>query len=249
MDEAVQKQKLHYGPVAAFIVSISSFFGSQFLAAALISIVPALFGWDIQKIESWFETSMVPQTLIVTVSAVIILYILRWFLKRRGDSFKGLGLGGVKLSMFWKAALGFLTYIVLYLLVVALAKAFIPALDLEQKQELGFDFSSPSNLPLLMLSLVIVPPLLEEIVMRGFLFSGLRTNFNFIPATIITSFLFALAHLPAGQGGPLWVGAIDTFVLSVVLCYLREKTGSLWPAILVHAMKNGVALTYLLYLG
>ncbi len=249
MGEAVQKQKLHYGPAAAFLVTLISFFGSQFLAAALIAFVPALFGWDRPRIENWFETSIVPQALAVTLSAVIMIYILQWFLKRRGDTFKALGLGEIKLSMFWKAVLGFLAYIAAYLLIVTLAKDVIPALDLEQKQELGFDFSNPNNLPLLILSLVVVPPLIEEIVMRGFLFCGLRTKVHFMPATIITSLLFAVAHLPAGQGGPLWVGAIDTFVLSIVLCYLREKTGSLWPAILVHAMKNGVALTYLLYLG
>jgi membrane protease YdiL (CAAX protease family) len=61
--------------------------------------------------------------------------------------------------------------------------------------------------------------------------------------------LFAAAHLQWGSGAPLlWVAAIDTFVLSMVLSTLREKTGSLWSAIGLHAIKNGVAFTLLFVL-
>jgi membrane protease YdiL (CAAX protease family) len=37
------------------------------------------------------------------------------------------------------------------------------------------------------------------------------------------------------------VAALDTFTLSLVLCYLRQKTDSLWPGIMLHALKNGLA--------
>ena len=49
--------------------------------------------------------------------------------------------------------------------------------------------------------------------------------------------LFAVAHLPeGGAAGPLYIAALDTFVLSLVLIYLREKTGSLWASITLHAV-------------
>ena len=68
----------------------------------------------------------------------------------------------------------------------------------------------------------------------------------FVPAAIITSLMFAVGHLQFGSGAPLlWVAALDTFVLSLVLCYIREKTDSLWPGIFIHAIKNALAFSVL----
>ena len=58
------------------------------------------------------------------------------------------------------------------------------------------------------------------------------------------------AHLAeGGAAGPLWIGFIDTFILSLVLCYLRVKTGSLWAGITLHALKNGIAFVALFVIG
>src|SRR3989344_1552365 len=90
--------------------------------------------------------------------------------------------------------------------------------------------------------LVILPPLAEEILIRGYLYSGLRRSLAFAPAALFTSLLFGLAHLELGAAAaPLWIAAINTFVLSLVLVYLREKAGSLWPPIMVHSLNNLVA--------
>lgn len=79
-------------------------------------------------------------------------------------------------------------------------------------------------------------------MVRGFLYSSLKKAMRLIPAALLTSALFAAAHLPeGGAAGPLYVAALDTFVLSLILIYLREKTGSLWASITLHAFKNGVA--------
>jgi len=51
-----------------------------------------------------------------------------------------------------------------------------------------------------------------------------------------------------GAAGPLYIAALDTFILSLVLIYLREKTGSLWASITLHAVKNGVAFMALFVL-
>jgi membrane protease YdiL (CAAX protease family) len=79
-------------------------------------------------------------------------------------------------------------------------------------------------------------------MVRGFLYSTLKKALPTAGAVILTSLLFAGAHLPeGGAAGPLYIAALDTFVLSLILIYLREKTGSLWASITLHACKNGVA--------
>jgi len=96
----------------------------------------------------------------------------------------------------------------------------------------------------------VLPPLIEETVFRGFVYSGLRTKLKPVVAALITSAVFASLHLEFGNGKPLlWVAALDTFTLSMVLCYLRQKTNSLWPGIVLHALKNGLAFMSLFVIG
>jgi membrane protease YdiL (CAAX protease family) len=51
---------------------------------------------------------------------------------------------------------------------------------------------------------------------------------------VFTSAIFGFAH---GQ----WNVGVDTFALSLALCYLAYKTNSLWPSVLLHSLKNLIA--------
>lgn len=125
--------------------------------------------------------------------------------------------------------------------VVAAALQFMPNLDLTQKQEIGFSvLSGPWEYILAFLTLVVIAPVFEEILFRGFLFGQIRERSGFWFSALLTSVTFALLH------GQLNVG-IDVFILSMFLCYLREKRHSILPGILVHAFKNGLAF-FLLFI-
>jgi membrane protease YdiL (CAAX protease family) len=134
---------------------------------------------------------------------------------------------------------------------LTLISHFFPGLDINQHQQIGFNnVRGTVELVLTFASLVILPPLAEEIIMRGFLYTSLRKAMPFAWAAVATSALFATAHLPeGGSAGPLYIAAIDTFVLGMVLSFLREKTGSLWAGITLHALKNGIAFVVLFVIG
>jgi uncharacterized protein len=120
-------------------------------------------------------------------------------------------------------------------------------LNVDQKQQIGFT-GAHGFLPLLVtfLSLAVIPPLVEETVMRGFLFSSLRAKLALRTAVVITSVLFAIGHLQFGSGAPLlWIAALDTLTLSLFLIYLRQKTDSLWASILLHGLKNSLAFIFI----
>ncbi len=177
---------------------------------------------------------------------VVTLGLLWLFLRRRKISFGDLGINTPALKYAGYALVGFVVYFVLYIIGLSLIKVLVPGLNIEQKQEIGFSTTTSGiSLIPIFISLVILPPITEEIVARGFLFGGLRSKLPFVLAAMITSTLFASAHLSQASDGLLWVAGIDTFILSMVLCYLREKTGSLWPSIGVHMIKNGVAFLVL----
>jgi hypothetical protein len=133
---------------------------------------------------------------------------------------------------------GFLTYLGL-----VIVEQILP-FNTQQKQNLGFQPGiHGGGFIMAFIALVILPPIAEEILFRGFLYGTLRRNrASKLVATITTSLLFAGLHLFGGTGsGLLWSAFVDIFTLSLVLCYLRERTGGIWAGMVVHALKNALA--------
>jgi membrane protease YdiL (CAAX protease family) len=83
-----------------------------------------------------------------------------------------------------------------------------------------------------LLEYVILAPLFEELVFRGLLFAILRRRFRFLPAALISAAIFGLAH---GYGV---VGLISVCWSGVLWAWIYERTGSLGPGILAHAINN-----------
>lgn len=141
-----------------------------------------------------------------------------------------------------KAAFTYPAYFGTLIVIMLLLQLVFPGLiDLEQAQETGYNpatFTSWYQYVLAFIGLVVLPPIFEELLFRGYLFGKLRGllegRAGFWVSALTTSALFGAVH---GQ----WNVGIDTFILSMYLSYLREWTGSLWPAIMLHALKNGLA--------
>ena len=239
-----------YGPLVAFLYGVVIFGVAQFGVAIAIIMALRLSGWGQDRIVQWLEQAVIGQFTYVLLVEAATIYAVYTVLKRRNLGMQWIGWNRLQLRYVWLALAGFGVYFVSYIVVLMIARQLMPSLDIDQKQQIGFDgVSSPRDLTLTAISLVVLPPLAEEILFRGFLFTGFRTAWKFLPAALLTSILFAIGHLQFGSGAPLlWVAAIDTFVLSLVLCYMREKTGSLWPGILIHAIKNGLAFSALFLL-
>ena len=85
------------------------------------------------------------------------------------------------------------------------------------------------------LNSVLLAPLFEEMLFRGYLFTALRRVTRFPIALVVSAAAFALFHF---ENGPVFV----LFVLPTgfVLGYAREKTGSITLGIALHAAMNGV---------
>ena len=90
------------------------------------------------------------------------------------------------------------------------------------------------------ISLVVIAPIAEEIIFRGWLYGKLRARLSLIPAVLLTSILFGAVH---GQ----WNVGVNVFVMSIVMCLQREITGTVYSGIILHMLKNGIAF-YLLYI-
>ncbi len=236
-------KRFYWSPIESIGVTLFIYFIAQIVGSILASIFPMLFGWNQDKIYDWLGNDAIGQFLLMFLISAISLSLLFLFLRRRQAPIKVIGLNRKPmLKDIGYALLALVGYFIAYIAIANLVKLAIPAINLEQEQQLGFDNVSNLQLPLVFISLVILPPIVEEILTRGFLYTGLKKGLPHIPAMVITSSIFAIAHLQAGSGAPLlWVAAIDTFVLSMFLIVLRDKTDSLWSPMLLHGLKNFIA--------
>ncbi|MDQ2086926.1 type II CAAX endopeptidase family protein [Herbivorax sp. ANBcel31] len=92
-----------------------------------------------------------------------------------------------------------------------------------------------SNIFLLLISVGILFPVLEEVVFRGFIFSELKKNMNVIWAVIIQALLFGLVHLNIVQG-------TYAFFLGIILACVYIWTKSIWAPIIVHIVFNSYSV-------
>jgi membrane protease YdiL (CAAX protease family) len=83
-------------------------------------------------------------------------------------------------------------------------------------------------------------PILEEPLFRGVLYATLRLRLGPAPATLVSAALFALAH---GYGV---VGFVSVFASGVLWALAYERTRSLLPGMLAHAVSNIQATTIVL---
>jgi CAAX protease family protein len=81
---------------------------------------------------------------------------------------------------------------------------------------------------------VFIAPFCEEVFFRGFVFPGLRHGMSLGWAIIISSLLFGIAHADPGSFPIL-------FVIGLALAFLRWRTQSIWPCIMLHMLNNGIA--------
>jgi len=77
----------------------------------------------------------------------------------------------------------------------------------------------------------IFPGIVEELLYRGILFRYLRRH-GFFYAALVSSVIFGLLHLNFSQ-------AFFAGTMGFVLCYVYDRSGHLWPCMILHALHNG----------
>lgn len=81
----------------------------------------------------------------------------------------------------------------------------------------------------------VFAPLVEETFFRGFLFQGFRARYGWQAGMVISSAIFAIAHLDL-------VALIPTFILGNVLAYVYHRSNSIWPGVILHFLVNAFGL-------
>ena len=101
-------------------------------------------------------------------------------------------------------------------------------------EDLGAE-DSGSTLLAVGIMVIVLAPLTEEFLFRGFFYTALRSRFGILAAALIDGVVFGAIHVFVGPEAvpPL-------IVFGFLLCLVYELTGSLWPPIILHALNNWV---------
>jgi|GEM_PF-3403608 len=93
---------------------------------------------------------------------------------------------------------------------------------------------------------VLIPPLTEEIMTRGYFRVRLVESFGMMSGVILTALVFGLSHARYLQGDTMLLLFMAVILInSVSWTYLVQKTGSIIPALVAHALSNGIGTAVL----
>ena len=180
----------------------------------------------------------VKTSLTVILSTPLMIYFFVWRMQKRGlDLTNELGLFFFKKSVFFKSILLLALFLVLEEIYMRVLDIVVPVSFLK------FILSEP--LILGVITTIVIAPILEEFIFRGFLFSQLRITLGNWGAISLSSLAWTSLHFQY-ELKILFV----LFVLGLFLGFLRWKYNSLFLVMALHAVNNLVALiTAYLYLS
>lgn len=96
------------------------------------------------------------------------------------------------------------------------------------------------------LAIIILVPVIEELLFRGFLQSWLITRFPPLVSIVISSLIFTGVHFSPSQGIANVELMTGLFLLALFLGYLYQRQGSLWAPIGLHCTFNAISVTVIL---
>lgn len=192
---------------------------------------------------STFVPNVTPAVTLASVSVQSVLLFLSIFLFGvlpaklswaefgfRPTSSIWLGLGAVLAIVFLFVRLAIVLAIVA--VVVLVSPDFT---DMVNSIETRAELLAPESSLLVTFALIIlvsvVVPIVEEMVFRGVLYRWLRGRMTFWVASSVSALIFGLFHFQ-----PLVV--VAAALMGFPLAWLYERTGSLWPCIVMHAVTN-----------
>jgi membrane protease YdiL (CAAX protease family) len=206
-------------------------FAAAIVAGLFIALVGAIFGADVDDPPASVSiASVIAQDICLIGSALVFA---RMVAPPRPADF-GLRPAPLKRAAAYVVG-GYLVFIVVSFLWLALIGQ--PDAKDTITEDLG---AKDSTAALIFVTFVVTvcAPLAEEFLFRGYFFGALRRNGFWFAATF-TGLAFGIVHV---FGSPI-AFIVPLALLGGGLCFIREKTGSLYPGIALHCLNNSIAMS------
>jgi len=223
--------------------------GSVVITRGLAEIAIRIFG--INSSDIFGDTMSTAKSVVVLVSQAVldagaILYFYLMIASRSPAPFwQTIGWRGLRAGpgSFRATVLQFLSGGAALALVVSFAGAF-----LNSKGSLPIDELLKARISVLLFAVlgVLVAPLVEETIFRGFLYPVIARRVGIAAGIAITGTLFGLMHAVQLWGG--WGQIALLILVGVILTWVRARTGTVTASYFVHLGYNGLQLLgYLFY--
>lgn len=220
--------------------------GVWFASVAFILVIPTLFllpylatlqpppaGSD--ELIEFAKTD--PTSLFLQIVAILpahaLTVLLGWLIVTRVRKYRftdmlGWTSGGVRWWHYVVLLMGFF-------LIATLVSSFLPEQDNDLLRILR---SSRAAVYIVAFVATFTAPFVEELVYRGILYSAFQRALGVPAAFVLVTLLFALVHVP--QYLPSYSTIILLTLLSLMLTFIRVRSGNLWPCIVLHTLFNGI---------
>lgn len=143
---------------------------------------------------------------------------------------------GLQAPARWGRALGLVA--VGYVAIIAVGSGLNVFLEAGEEQGLvpdAWDSSRAAPFIANFVAVACVAPVVEEVAFRGLGFAAVLSAWGTVPAVVVTALAFGLAH-------GLVIALPVLALFGVVLAVVRLRTVSVYPAMILHGIFNGVAL-------
>lgn len=230
-------------PELSFLRLISTF--------ALFFILPALFVFLLRASlsDARWAFFAVNWLQIAFVWGNFLIILLCWWSVGEGRRRLFFRWGGSS-SWIWAVGIGALTWLLVFPFIALLTEAIegwaTSRFGVDEREQLAVQmtralFGKSLIFAINTVNMVVLVPIIEELLFRGFLYSWLRRKIGIEWGIACSALLFALFHLSSKQSVAVNVALmLSLSILGAVMAYLYEREGSLWAPIGLHACFNGM---------
>lgn len=174
----------------------------------------------------------------VGIYAFVVLAVYLFAVRRAGGSWAQVG---VRSFAWWWAPLApvltFAQFVGMYIININLVIRLTgkPFENPQIQNITGGRRLTFTDLILLLVLVAVIAPIAEELLFRGMLYPVLRHSWGMTAAIVVNALLFALVHVI-----PILIPGL--FFVGLVLAWVRERSGSVIPGMLIHALQNGILM-------
>lgn len=210
-----------------FLIALLAFVTGGFVSLVLTALInprPGELGADTRNVLILLAT--------ILIEGSLAFWVWMWVKLRHRAGAKelrfGLKQGDVRAGIL-AALLGLAVSWIAGGIITQLVEA-IRGRPIKQPEQLPTDLRGAA-IVLAAFAVIVVAPIAEELFFRGFIHQAFRRWRGVTQATLLSAFVFALAHFD-----PLLIAGI--FPLGIVLAYLFERRQSLGATIVAHMTYN-----------
>lgn len=190
-----------------------------------------------QVLTEAFQNDLYAGTLIGFIMSIIFtLGVYFIAIKTKNLSWKEVGLQRFPKS-YWGPTIGWTIVLITSTILISFVfeLLFQIGTDNSKTESLQTRLSS-INFFIAFVSAAVISPIYEEIFYRGFLYRWFRSKYGLFTGMFVSSFIFMIVHIPTFNTLPY------TFLAGLIFAWTYEKTNSVYPAIFIHALFNGLSV-------